>query len=124
MTLVAEQDIPRARQVAREICESLHARALTQQRVVTIVSELSRNMVSYAGGGQMTFRVPANDRRIVILAIDQGPGISNLQDILGGRYKSRSGLGLGIIGTRRLADAFDIETGRNGTTVRVEVVIT
>ncbi len=124
ITLATEHDIPRARQVAREICETLGTRALTQQRLVTIVSELGRNMVLYAGGGKITLRPPiSSNRRVVVLAVDQGPGIANLSDIMSGRYKSRSGLGLGIVGTKRLADAFHIETGRNGTAISVEVIV-
>lgn len=124
ITLSTEHDIPRARQVAREICEALGTRALTQQRLVTIVSELGRNMVLYAGGGRITLRPPmSSTRRVVVLAVDQGPGIANLSDIMNGRYKSRSGLGLGIVGTKRLADSFHIETGRNGTAISVEVIV-
>lgn len=124
ITLETEHDIPRARQVAREICESLGTRALTQQRLVTIVSELGRNMVLYAGGGRITLRPPGGgSRRVIVLAIDQGPGIANLSEIMAGRYKSRSGLGLGIVGTKRLADAFHIDTGRHGTAISVEVLV-
>ncbi|MEZ4297624.1 MAG: hypothetical protein R3B70_21870 [Polyangiaceae bacterium] len=122
--LTSEHDIPLARQVAREICEHLGTRALTQQRLLTIVSELGRNMVLYAGGGRMTLRPPtAKSRRIVVVAVDQGGGIPNLQEIMAGKYKSRSGLGLGLLGTKRLADSFHIETGRSGTTVVVEVIL-
>lgn len=124
ITLQTEHDVPRARQVAREICEALGTRALTQQRLVTIVSELGRNMVLYAGGGKITLRPPVNaSRRVLVLAVDQGPGISNLSEIMSGKYKSRSGLGLGIVGTKRLADSFHIETGRHGTAVSVEVIV-
>lgn len=124
IVLTTEHDIPRARQVAREICEALGTRALTQQRLVTIVSELGRNMVLYAGGGQITLRPPlSSNRRVLVLAVDHGPGIPNLPEILAGKYKSRSGLGLGIVGTKRLADSFHIETGRHGTEIRVEVIV-
>jgi serine/threonine-protein kinase RsbT len=124
VTLATEHDIPLARQVAREICEHLGTRALTQQRLLTIVSELGRNMVLYAGGGKITLRPPtAKSRRIVVVAVDQGPGIPNLAEIMAGKYKSRSGLGLGLLGTKRLADSFNVETGRTGTTVSVEVIL-
>ena len=122
--LLTEHDIPRARQVARDICEALGTRALTQQRLVTIVSELGRNMVLYAGGGKITLRPPTGvSRRVTVLAVDAGPGIPNLPEIMAGKYKSRSGLGLGILGTKRLADAFHIDTGRTGTAITVEVIV-
>ena len=124
VALLTGHDIPRARQVAREICETLGTRALTQQRLVTIVSELGRNMVLYAGGGRITLRPPTGaSRRVVVLAVDQGPGIANLSEIMAGKYKSRSGLGLGIVGTKRLADSFQIDTGRHGTAISVEVIV-
>jgi serine/threonine-protein kinase RsbT len=124
ITLTTEHDIPRARQIVREICETLGTRPLTQQRLVTIVSELGRNMVLYAGGGKLTLRPPVtSSRRVVIFAVDQGPGIPNLPEILAGKYKSRTGLGLGIVGTKRLADTFHIETGRHGTAISVEVIV-
>lgn len=124
ITLVSEHDIPRARQVAREICEKIGTRALTQQRLVTIVSELGRNMVLYAGGGKITLRPPlAANRRVVVIAVDQGSGIANLPEILAGKYKSKTGLGLGIVGTKRLADSFHIETSRHGTAISVEVIV-
>ena len=59
--------------------------------------------------------------RTIFSARDQGPGIANLADILAGRYRSRSGLGLGILGTKRLADRFAIDTKPTGTHVEVEV---
>lgn len=124
ITLASEHDIPLARQIARDICERLGTRALTQQRLLTIVSELGRNMVLYAGGGKMTLRPPTvKSRRIVVIAVDQGTGIPNLPEIMAGKYKSRSGLGLGLLGTKRLADSFNVETGRAGTTVSVEVIL-
>ena len=60
-------------------------------------------------------------RCVHVEARDQGPGIGNLEEILGGRYKSRSGLGLGILGTKRLADQFRIDSSPAGTRVEVEV---
>ena len=122
LELRVESDIARARSAARSICESLGASPLFLQKLVTIVSELARNSVIYAGGGQLAIRPAATGRRVHIEAHDKGPGIPNLADILAGRYKSRSGLGLGILGTKRLSDQFSIESSPGGTHVKVEVV--
>ncbi len=122
LELRAESDIARARLAARQLCEALGASPLFMQKLVTIVSELARNSVIYAGGGQLAIRPAASGRRVHVEAHDQGPGISNLEDILAGKYKSRSGLGLGILGTKRLADAFAIQSSPDGTHVKVEVV--
>lgn len=124
VTLTSERDLPRARQVARELCEKLGARGLRQQLLITIVSELGRNMVQYAGGGRITLRLPnGSARRVGVLAIDQGPGITNLADVMAGKHKSRTGLGRGIASIMRVADSFQIDTGSTGTTVSVELTV-
>lgn len=122
LELRVEPDIARARLAARDLCQSLGTSALVVQKLATIVSELARNMVSYAHGGTLVIRRCDGDRRCLhVSARDQGPGITNLDEILAGRYRSRSGLGLGILGTKRLADRFTIDSKPGGTYVEVEV---
>jgi len=122
LELRVESDIARARLAARDLCQTLGTSPLVIQKLATIVSELARNMVAYAGGGKLSLKPGTSGRRCVsIEATDQGPGISNLEEILAGRYKSRSGLGLGILGTKRLADRFTIASAPGGTRVEVEV---
>jgi serine/threonine-protein kinase RsbT len=117
-----EADIARARLAARDTCMALGTSALILQKLATVVSELARNMVLYAGGGRLTIRPCGGGRRCLhVVSRDEGRGIANLPEILAGRYKSKSGLGLGILGTKRLSDKFDIETGPGGTRVEVEV---
>ena len=60
---------------------------------------------------------PSRTTRLRITVADKGPGIANLQEVLDGLYKSDTGLGMGIVGTRRLMDSFAIETGATGTQV-------
>ena len=122
LELRIEADIARARLAARDLCQALGASPLVVQKLATIVSELARNIIIYAGRGQLAMRQCGPARRCVhVEARDQGPGIGNLEEILGGRYKSRSGLGLGILGTKRLADQFRIDSSPAGTRVEVEV---
>jgi len=117
-----ESDISRARSAARGMCEQLGAKGFSLQKVTTIVSELARNIQSYAGSGKIELSVKAGLKpRMVIRAIDHGPGIPNLEHVMSGEYRSRTGLGRGIIGTKRLADHFDIATGNFGTQVLAEV---
>lgn len=117
-----ESDIARARLAARDLCQALGTSPLVVQKLATIVSELARNIISYAGTGHLTIRQCSGGRRCVhVEATDQGRGIGNLEEILAGKYKSRSGLGLGILGTKRLADQFKIESSPAGTRVEVEV---
>ncbi len=118
-----EPDISDVRSSARWLCEQLGAKKISAQKVATVVSELARNIYMYAGGeGKVELYPEATPRpKIQIRALDSGPGIANLDDVLSGNYRSRTGLGAGIRGVKRLADRFDIQTGPNGTRVEVEI---
>ncbi len=115
-----EQDVVHARQRARLIAEQLGFDRQDQTRISTAVSEIARNAHQYGLGGEVEFMLEetALAPRFTIAVRDHGPGIAELDAILEGRNSSRSGMGLGIIGSRRLLEHFHIETtpGR-GTTV-------
>jgi PAS domain S-box-containing protein len=120
--VLSEKDVARARVSVRELCQKLGARPLSLQKIATIVSELARNMVLYAGGGKLLVGSVGGDRKCVFIrAVDEGSGIPDLEAILAGRRVSRTGRGLGLIGTKRLADGFRIHTGPTGTWVEAEV---
>lgn len=122
MAIAAEGDIAQARLATRELCRSLGTSASGMQRIVTVVSELTRNMVLYAGGGDLSVEpCPSGRPRVKIVARDRGPGIADLPAILGGHYRSRTGAGLGLLGSKRLSGAFDVATGPGGTTIVAEV---
>lgn len=118
-----EGDIVTARSRARELCVERGADRMSTQKAATIVSELARNIVSYTPGGYLELSWRASPNRLGIKAVDKGRGIGNLEEILAGRYRSRTGLGMGLAGTRRLATAFDVKTGPSGTTVEVWVAL-
>lgn len=106
-----EHDVVLARQRARQIAGSLGFDKQDQTRISTAVSEMARNAFKYAGGGCAEFSVATQEPRSLLIKIsDNGPGISNLQQVLDGQYESKTGMGLGIIGTRRLMDVFEIES--------------
>ena len=123
--LKKEADISTARAEARRMCENAGASAFAMQKVTTIVSELARNIVLYATEGTIDLGFSNQERhsQIVVKAVDNGPGIPNLNQIMGGQYQSRTGLGKGILGTKRLADTFHITTGSQGTSITAEVVL-
>jgi signal transduction histidine kinase len=114
-----EQDVVLARQRARQIARLLGLDPLDQSRVATAVSELARNAYQYAGGGRVVFELVGQPAPMLQIRIaDDGPGIARLQDVLAGRYRSPTGLGLGILGARRLSDRFEIRSEPGaGTTV-------
>ncbi len=117
-----ERDIKAARAIARRICERLGSRSYAIQRAVTAVSELARNIVNYSQGGTIELRpMDSKPTRLCVVAEDCGPGIPNLDEILSGRYQSRTGLGRGILGVKDLSSRFHIETSHDGTRVEIEV---
>ena len=118
-----EDDIVLARQAAREAARALRFGLVDQSRIATAVSELTRNVIRYAGGagGEAVLRALAPDGRgvgIEIVVSDQGPGIEDVDLALQHGYTSGPGLGVGLPGTRRLMDEMEIDSapGR-GTTV-------
>lgn len=118
----AELDISGARSAARKMCEQAGASGFVLQKVTTIVSELARNIVSYTPGGRIELAWKGEPKpRICIRSTDRGTGIPNLTHVMSGNYQSKTGLGRGLTGTRRLAQHFDINTGVTGTTVIAEV---
>lgn len=120
----SENDISVVRNEARRICEEVGAGSYTIQKVTTIVSELARNIISYASRGTLEIvPVTGQGKRIILRAADSGPGIPNLELVLSGRYRSKTGLGRGLLGTKRLSDHFDVATGANGTRIVAEVLL-
>src|SRR3954447_21934811 len=119
--LRTERDVVIARQRVRIVAEQLGFEGQDQIRIATACSEIARNAQRYAVGGRLECSLledPIPSFRIVVT--DQGKGIPNLDEILDGRYSSQSGMGMGLIGSRRLMDRFQITTDANGTKVRLE----
>jgi signal transduction histidine kinase/CheY-like chemotaxis protein len=111
LDLEAERDVVAARQRARQLAGLLGFAAQDQSRIATATSEICRNAVRYASRGRCEFSLEEGPRpSLVVRTVDEGPGIRNLEQVLAGRYQSDSGMGLGIVGTRRLMDRFTIES--------------
>ena len=115
--IARDEDVVSARQRARQLAEALNFDAQQQTRVATAVSEIARNVARYAGRGTVEFALDVAAQELIITIADQGCGIPHLDSVLEGTYRSDTGMGLGIVGARRLMDAFDIRTSNTGTTV-------
>jgi signal transduction histidine kinase/CheY-like chemotaxis protein len=117
-----DQDVVTSRQRAAQIAQLLGLDTSEQTRIATAVSEIVRNAFRYATGGVVAFAVDGESKpqRLIIRVTDKGPGIAHLDDVLSGRYRSTTGMGLGIVGARRLMDKFDIQATAGGTTVVLE----
>lgn len=117
LMLADERDVVSARQRARSLAQALEFDHHDQIRIATAVSEIARNAFRYARGGSIAFHIDPEKRMFRISVTDQGGGIPHLDTVLGGSYRSKTGLGMGLLGTKRLMDEFSIDTGRSGTSV-------
>jgi serine/threonine-protein kinase RsbT len=108
----AEMDIASAILQAGRMSAQLGFGPGDQSRVATVVSELARNIVKYAGTGQVIIGpVERGGRRgIEIVAEDRGPGIENVEQAMSDQYSSGGTLGLGLPGVRRMLDDFLVES--------------
>ena len=112
LAIASERDTVAARQRARQIARLLGFDPQDQTRISTAVSEIARNAFNYAGGGRVEYSIEGrtSPQLFIIQIRDSGPGVRDLDDILEGRYKSATGMGMGILGARRLMDQFQIES--------------
>src|SRR6185312_12498712 len=111
MDIRYEHDVVLARQRARTIAAALKLDVQAQTRIATAVSEVVRNAFQYAGGGSIDFEVDNSvDKMLLISVRDKGPGIPNLDEIFDGKYVSKTGMGIGMVGAKRLLDLFEVET--------------
>ena len=115
-----EKDIVIARQTARELAIDMGFGLLDQTRIVTAVSELSRNIFKYAKNGKVIFESVENGKKngLSISFIDKGPGIENIEDAMKEGFSTGKGMGLGLPGVKKLMDDFKISSElEKGTTV-------
>jgi serine/threonine-protein kinase RsbT len=121
LDIATDGDIVLARQSGRELADRLGCSSTDATLVATAISEIARNIVSHAGGGELEISVIEDGdghRGIEVVARDGGPGIADLERAMEDGYTTGRGLGLGLPGARRLMDEFEItsEVG-GGTTV-------
>lgn len=120
LQLRSEQDIVLARQVVRKIVSEAGFSIVDQTKMVTAASELARNTLIYGGGGTMQWDLMSNGLKkgVRLTFADEGPGIPDLNQAMTDGWTSGGGLGLGLSGSKRLVNEFEIDSqpGR-GTTV-------
>lgn len=121
VTIQKEWDIVGARQLGRDVSRKVGFGSVDQARIATAISELARNIYLYAGNGKICFEIIDNiDRKgMCMIAIDTGPGINNISQVMEDGFSTSGGLGAGLPGVKRLMDEFDIQskTGK-GTEIR------
>jgi signal transduction histidine kinase/CheY-like chemotaxis protein len=117
--IAREEDVVTARQRARQVADALGFDTHDQTRVATAVSEIARNAFRYATGGRVEFALDTAQGVLAVTVTDSGGGIPHLKSVMSGSYESATGMGLGIIGSRRVMDDFEVNATATGTTVRM-----
>jgi serine/threonine-protein kinase RsbT len=112
LPLTNEHDIVLGRQAVRRMTQQQGFSLVDQTKMVTAASELARNTLIYGGGGTLTWALLSEGSRrgLRLTFEDHGPGIPNLDLALTDGWSSGTGLGLGLTGTRRLVNEFQIES--------------
>lgn len=110
--IASDLDIVRARQTGRTEASKLGFSSTDLTLIATAISELARNIVMYAKGGEIVVRLARSAERqgIIVIARDKGPGIPDIRQTLQDGYSTSRSLGLGLPGVRRLMDEFEIES--------------
>ena len=120
--VLSEQDIVLCRQLVRKLTQELRFSLVDQTKMITAASELSRNTVTYGGGGVMRWELVTEGTRTGLrLAFeDKGPGIADLALAMTDGWTSGKGLGMGLTGSKRLVTEFDIRSAPGeGTCVTI-----
>ena len=118
----SERDIVVARQKGRAMAREFGFSSGDATLIAAAISELARNIITYAGEGMITMNVVYTSKRegLLIVASDEGPGIADIPRALRDGFSTSGSLGIGLPGVRRLMDEFDISSQPNeGTIVTV-----
>ena len=120
--IASEKDVAVARQMVRAVAQQRGFDPFATAAITTAASELGRNIWVHAAGGSVAIEELVEGERagIRLRFEDEGPGIANIPAVLAGGHSSIRSLGLGLAGSRRLVDQFDLQTSIGvGTTVTV-----
>lgn len=119
--VISSEDVVVARTAGREVAKELAFSMSEETLVATAISELARNIVTYAGHGEIRISLVTNGTRrgINVVARDYGPGIADIELAMRQGYSTSGGLGIGLPGVRRIMDEFAIASDGGGTTVTI-----
>jgi serine/threonine-protein kinase RsbT len=122
MAIRSDSDIVGVRQAVRAWAVELAFSVVEQTKIVTAASELARNTLTYGGGGTVTLEALQDGMRrgLRLTFEDQGPGIPDLELALSDGYTTGGGLGMGLSGSKRLVNEFEIDS-RPGEGTRVVI---
>jgi serine/threonine-protein kinase RsbT len=116
--VASADDVTNACEVGRDIARRVGFSGVAQTKIATAIAELARNILLYAKTGEVRLVTVAGPRRgVEVDASDRGPGIADVAHVMSGNYRSRTGMGMGLRGAKRLMDDFAIDTSPEGTRV-------
>ena len=112
LRLLSDEDVVGLRKQVRDRAVAIALSLVEQTKLVTAASELARNTIKYGGGGEVRLDSLDDGARkgISVLFLDAGPGITHLDDAMRDGFTTGNGLGLGLGGSKRLVDEFEIDT--------------
>jgi serine/threonine-protein kinase RsbT len=124
VAIESDADVVSARREARALAADLNFTSTDVTLLATAISEVARNITTYAGEGEIVLSVVHRDDRsgIRVEARDEGPGIRDVERAMEDGFSTGTGMGLGLPGARRLTDEFSIESrpGRGTTVIMVK----
>lgn len=123
VSIRTEEDVVRVRQAVRTRALALGFGLVDQTKLITAASELARNTLVYGGGGEALLDEPREGGRtgLRIVFRDEGPGIADVELALRDGYTTGGGLGLGLSGSRRLVNDFELQS-TPGAGTRITIV--
>lgn len=122
LSVRTSEDLVIVRTSVRKLAAELRFGIVDQTKIVTAASEIARNTIDYGRGGDLRMEALENGLKkgLRLIFADRGPGIRDLEQAMRDGFTSGNGMGLGLGGTRRLMDEFDIASKLNeGTTVTI-----
>ncbi len=117
-------DVIRARQMGRKMTKDIGFGSADQTRLATAISELTRNIIEYAGEGICDLQIISDQNNIglKVTVEDKGPGITDIESAMKDGYTTRGGLGAGLPGTKRLVTSFDLQSEPGHTKITIELM--
>ncbi|MFH1377225.1 MAG: anti-sigma regulatory factor [Planctomycetota bacterium] len=103
-------DVVISRNAARDLAQEIGFGNVARVKIATAVSELARNIYFYAKPGHIKLYRNNLPMGMTIIAEDNGPGIPDIELVLSGAYKSKTGMGKGLLSVRKIVDAFDVDS--------------
>ncbi|RXF67089.1 anti-sigma regulatory factor [Arcticibacter tournemirensis] len=122
MYIVRDQDVVPFRNRVKEKAVKIKMGLVNQTKLITAASELVRNMLKYANGGEVLIEIVSKGRDTGVRLVfkDKGPGIADVSMAMKDGFSTGKSLGLGLPGAKRLVNEFDLKSDLGkGTTVSI-----